>query len=709
MLTELINRTHSHAERIVVVIEDWHRVVDTDTVEAFRFLLDHACHHLQLLVTSRESVRLPLSALRVRGELIEIDSTALRFDRSEASEFLASAGCPSLGEGDIERLYSGTDGWVAGLQLACLSLRGREDPASAIDDMSGRHHAISEYLTDNVLDRLSPALLDNVLKTAVVEHICGDLASALIGTARGQAVLEDIERHDLFLHRVDDEGRWFRYHHLFAEFLRERLARDRPEAAPVLHRRAAAWFTEHEMLSEAIDHALAAGEPKQAVRLLADRALVLVQHSQLTTLTALAAKLPEAQATADPQLQIALAWAFALLRRADDMHAAMRSASAADSRTESGARPNPALPVHTSILRSVEQAHADRLAEVDAAVERCVSHAEAVPPFVLCAAANLGAFAALHRFEFDRAREWHRWGEKYFPDITGALSVVYSHCFAGMAAREQLAMATAEAHFRAALHIARTTYGESSLTVAVAAAMLGDFCYELGAAIEATKLLDATAGLRFNGGPVDFLQVVYGTGARIEISRGDDAAAERRLTDGSAFATAHGLSRLAARMAVERARLGLTEDSMRSEYSEPDSDGIAIVTAELRAESHIRRLLREAPHRAVLRAEALHQSIDRVARPRAHLYATILYAACTTAAGRSATAEPLLIDVISRCAAVGIVQPLLDEGPEFAVRIRALARERVRDTHRSLPPSFVDRLFTCDREADPSTGSARPG
>lgn len=478
VLTTLINRVHSRAEHVVVVIEDWHRIVGTDSVEALRYLIDHACHHLQLLITSRESVRLPLSTLRVRGELVEIDSTALRFDRSETKAFLASACCSALAEGDVERLHAGTDGWVAGLQLASLSLRGREDPTSAIDDMSGRHHAISEYLTDNVLDRLSPDVLSHVLETSVAERICGDLASALTGTARGRAILEDIERHDLFLHRVDDDGTWFRYHHLFAEFLRQRLTRDRPEVVPVLHRRAAAWFTEHEMLGEAIDHALAGGEPEHAVRLLADRALALVEHSQLTTLTTLAAKLPDAQAAADPQLQIALAWAFALLRRADDMHAAVRSAVASDSGADPRDRLNTALAVQVSILRSVEHAHADRIADADAAVEQCVSHADAVPPFVLCAAANLGAFAALHRFEFDRAREWHRWGEEYFPRVTGALSVVYSHCFAGMAARELLDMAAAEAHFRAALHAARAASGESSFTVAVAAAMLGDLRYE---------------------------------------------------------------------------------------------------------------------------------------------------------------------------------------------------------------------------------------
>ncbi|OXR43385.1 Serine/threonine-protein kinase PknK [Nocardia cerradoensis] len=697
VLTTLINRIHADGERIVMIIEDWHRVTDADTTAALRFLLDNACHHLQLLITSREMIGLPLSAIRVRDDLIEIDSAALRFDQDETADFLTRVGGLTLDSADIDRLRSGTDGWVAGLQLASISLRGREDPGSAIATMSGRHQAISEYLTDNVLDALEPDLLTALLDTAVTDKVCGSLASELTGRPQGRALLEDIERRDLFLRRLDDDGEWFRYHTLFSDFLRQRLERDHPDRVPRLHRRAAEWFAAHDMLSEAIDHAMAAGDPGRAVALVSAHARELVQHSHLATLAALAAKLPVTEAAADPTLQIALAWAAVLLRRPSRMHTALQLALAADSAKQPPGHRKSDLAVEASILCGVEAALADRLDGLEDIVEQSCARADSLAPFVLSAAANLGAFTALHRFDFDRVHEWHRWGRTYFRHITGALSIMYSHCFAGMAAREQLDSEAAEEHFRTALHLARTTTGESSLTARLASAALGDFLYDRGEIAEARHLLGVAVEFGFDGGTVDFLTGVYGTGARIEALRGDLAAARRLLADGTEVATAHTLPRLSARIELERIRLGFAE-SGPGEPPAPHGarDGVATTIHDLTEEAAVRWLLCADPERALPRARDLRESIDTAVRPRAALCATLLFANCLETVGRSEEAETVLAPALRRCVEAGLVRPLIDEGPALLAVARRLSGETGRHSAGTpaiaLPRTFLDQL-----------------
>ena len=193
VLTSLINEIHEGGTRIVVIIDDWHRITDAATIEALAYLLDHGGHHLQVVVTSRTRAGLPMGRMRVRDELVEIDGAALRFDLSESRAFLVDLGGLALDETDVAHLEQTTDGWVAALQLASLSLRDCDDPAALIGRMSGRHHAIGEYLAENVLDMLEPAMLDFLMATSLTERISGDLACALAGVGHGQALLEQAE------------------------------------------------------------------------------------------------------------------------------------------------------------------------------------------------------------------------------------------------------------------------------------------------------------------------------------------------------------------------------------------------------------------------------------------------------------------------------------------------------------------------------------
>ncbi|RZL20704.1 MAG: protein kinase, partial [Rhodococcus sp. (in: high G+C Gram-positive bacteria)] len=311
VLTTLIDEIHDIGEPLTVVVDDWHRVSNPETVAAMEFLLEHGCHHLQVIVASRTQTGLPLSRMRVQDELVEIDSTALRFNVAESGRFLVDLGGLSLEPQAIADLCDSTEGWVAALQLAVLSLRGREQPAEFIDNLSGRHRGIAEYLVENVLNTLEPDIVDFMLATSVTERLCGDLAARLAQVGNGQVLLEQIEDRDLFLRALDDERKWFRYHHLFADFLRRRLARDQPERVAALHREAALWFADHGLLSEAVDQSLAAGDEERAADLV--DGMASIERSQLASALGLIDKLPITVVAGRPHLLIAAAWAHVLL------------------------------------------------------------------------------------------------------------------------------------------------------------------------------------------------------------------------------------------------------------------------------------------------------------------------------------------------------------------------------------------------------------
>ena len=672
----LIDCLHSDKQTLVLVIDDWHRVDNPDTINALGYLIENSCHHLHLIVASRTRTGLPLGTLRVQGELVEIDATLLKFDTAESQALLVEQGGLDLTAANVAELEESTDGWAAALQLASLSLRDHADPASLIEHLSGRDEAIGEYLASNVLDSLEPELLDFLLATCITKQICSGLATALTDNRRSRNVLEDIEKRDLFLRRTDAEGTWFQYHHLFAEYLQHRLERNAEDRIPDLHRRAAQWFTDHQMLSQAVDHLILVGDAQQAANAVEQAATDLMEQSQMSTLIGLAAKLPARYADARPRLQVDLAWAHVVLHRLGAVEEALRLAELRlDSVTTKEAGD---LRAEMDLIRAVIAAFQDRVdASSDAAVAACVDRADTLRPFILCRAADLASFCALRVLDFDDALRWQRWGRQYHQRISGALSVSYGYCFAALAANEQLDVAGAEAHLRHARRIALLPSGRPTYVAKLAGALLGELLYERGQLDQSEMLLDDAYELGAEGGIVDFMLAAFGTGARLKFARGDVAAAQRRLVEGLDIARTLQLPRLEARLLNESVRVAARsgeaiDDSVAQRITRSGSaqfDGIGVVAAELMEDARIRLLLIDGTPSALSdackRARARVDQLDRSKRPRAHLHATLQLALSLGTAGKPEDAHHYLSAALRTCAALGLSQLLIDEGPQL--------------------------------------------
>jgi LuxR family maltose regulon positive regulatory protein len=322
VVTGLVNDLAALPTPGLLVLDDYHLVRAPAVHAAVAFLLDHLPPTLHLVIASREDPPLPLPRLRAGNQLAEVRAADLGFSVEEAAAFLGVGMGLRLTEAQVAALVERTEGWAAGLQLAGLALRDRPDPGAFVAAFAGGHRLVADYLMAEVLDRQPAPTRRFLLATGVLDRLCAPLCDALLASdadapdvsrpAAGdsQGVLEELERANLFLVPLDDERVWFRYHHLFADALRARLAREAgPGAAAVIHQRASAWFGGEGLLPEAIHHALAGGATEAAARWIEALTPTLFSRSAIHhSLEQWLATLPESVVRARPLLCLQRAW-----------------------------------------------------------------------------------------------------------------------------------------------------------------------------------------------------------------------------------------------------------------------------------------------------------------------------------------------------------------------------------------------------------------
>ncbi len=268
ILTALINEITSLPDNFILVLDDYH-IVDSKPIDnALAFLLEHLPPRMHLVIATREDLQLPLSRLRARSQLTELRAADLRFTPAEAAEFLNRMMGLNLSEADIAALEARTEGWIAGLQLASLSIQGRSDTAGFIQAFTGSHRFVLDYLVEEVLQRQPEQIRSFLLQTAILDRLCAALCNAVTEREDGKQTLAALERSNLFLIPLDDQRQWYRYHHLFAEVLRARLMEAQPGQVSSLHQRASAWYERNGLRSDAIRHALAAQDFEGAAGLI---------------------------------------------------------------------------------------------------------------------------------------------------------------------------------------------------------------------------------------------------------------------------------------------------------------------------------------------------------------------------------------------------------------------------------------------------------
>lgn len=294
ILTVLLNEIAAIPNDFIFVLDDYHVIQSQAVDNALTFIIDHMPYRMHLVITTREDPNLPISRLRARGQLTELRAADLRFTLAEATEFLNQAMGLYLSPEDITILDNRTEGWIAGLQLAALSMKGHRDIPEFIRTFAGDHRYILDYLVEEVLKRQPEYIRSFLIQTAILDRLNGPLCDAVTGLPGGKARLETLQRGNYFVIPLDDRQYWYRYHHLFADVLQIHLAAEQPDHIAMLHRRASVWYEQQGFTTDAIRHTMAAKDFTRAAYLI-ERAFPAMSRSrQEMTLLGWLKTLPEA-------------------------------------------------------------------------------------------------------------------------------------------------------------------------------------------------------------------------------------------------------------------------------------------------------------------------------------------------------------------------------------------------------------------------------
>jgi LuxR family maltose regulon positive regulatory protein len=318
ILTVLINEITAFEEMFAIVLDDYYTIDSQSIHQSLTFIIDHIPGNMHILMTTRVDPPLSVARLRARDQLTEIRAHDLRFSADEAAAFLTQVMGLELSVEQVARLEARTEGWIAGLQIAALSMQGRDDLSEFIRMFSGSHRHILGYLADEVLNRQPKQVLDFLLYTSILDQLCGPLCDAVTEGENGQTLLESLEHSNMFILPMDEEGKWFRYHHLFAEVLQARLKATQPERLPELHRRASQWLETSGRAAEAIDHAISGKDFPRAARLIAGLIQSYNNRGAGATLIRWIDQLPEALVFENADLFSHKGWLLYLAGRSNE-------------------------------------------------------------------------------------------------------------------------------------------------------------------------------------------------------------------------------------------------------------------------------------------------------------------------------------------------------------------------------------------------------
>jgi LuxR family maltose regulon positive regulatory protein len=555
VLPLLINDLAGLAEPVVLVLDDYHLIENAEIHDAIELLVERLPSTTQLAISTRSDPPLPLSRLRARGQLVEIRGRDLRFNVTEAGAFLIDVAGLDLEPDEVARLHERTEGWAAGLQLAGLSLRGREDHRQFIDSFAGDDQHIVEYLGFEVLDNEPSELREFMVQTSVLERLSGPLCRAVTGNPDSERLLLRLERENAFVIALDSKREWYRYHHLFVELLRHELTRTRPELVVELHRRASGWYRDAGAIHEAIEHATAAGDFGAAIELITAHWYDLLQRGRQETVASWIDRLPSETVVGDPNLCLTKAWLGVNSGRLDEVDRWIEAAGCAAT-GQPEAEELPPLESGVASLRAIHRYMSGNVSAAVAAGRRALEleRGGAASPWRPVGCPVLGL--SLH---------WHGQREDASQTLTDAVRIAKAngnhlaamHASGGLAAiaYERGDAASADARAAEAIALAEehdlSEHWASSLSLAVRGQLLArnakpeaadevlvratDLARRGIASIEIAYSLLALAGSRLRLGRHDEARVIY-LQARKAVARCEDpgilkdriAAAERK-------------------------------------------------------------------------------------------------------------------------------------------------------------------------------------
>ncbi len=430
LLTTLLNRVTTLSRKLVVVLDDYQSVEDKAVDKILAFLLEHLPPQMHLVITTRADPQLPLARYRARGQLTELRAGDLRFTHAEAADFLERVTGVSLTEEEIAALEHRTEGWIAGLQMAALAMQGtlatqrQQDVSRFVRSFTGSHRFVMDYLVEEVLQQQPEAVRRFLLRTSILDRMCADLCDRVLGSgeqrsdknpfapmahssqsASSQSLLEMLERQNLFLIPLDNERRWYRYHHLFAELLRQRMQQSAASSEEVTdaHQRASQWFEENEYPVDAFQHAAAANDLSRAVRLIENRGMPLYFSGAVAPVLTWLRSLPSSTLDVHPYLWVIYAWSLWIAHQNPEVDEKLQRAESALQSVQANGWPYDDITTLQGQIASLRVMLASNKREADAIVDHAHRALTDLPEsHVYVRTAVTRAMALAHQFQGER-------------------------------------------------------------------------------------------------------------------------------------------------------------------------------------------------------------------------------------------------------------------------------------------------------------------
>lgn len=689
VLTTLVNDLARRGQPLFLILDDCHFLAAPEIGRFLEALIAYAPAGLHLVLATRGPVPFQLANIRVKGQLITLDDTHLRFSLEESESFLNEAQALDLAMADIITLQHRTEGWAAGLQLASLSLEQRQERADFIRHFSGSHRDVAEFLAHDVLARQPAEMLDFLLETSLLGRVSAPLADAVLGRGDSAAMLRAIEAANLFLIPLDREGCWFRYHHLFAEFLQSMLRQRGLQRVQALHSRAASWLSAHGQTSEAVTHALAAGEADRAAGLVEDCAMPLIMQGHLAMVRQWLSLLPDDLIARRPRLQLVEVWIHFHTSRPQEgvrtLKAAKRSIADLAARGAIDAPARNALRGELYTLTAGVISAADRSRT---AARLAVGWLEMLPedkPFFKGTLGNILAFCRYSLGDMDGARAASLKARDAHAQARSVLGLVYCDLILGLVEKSTGNLQGAHRLFERAVSLARAELGAGSYAEAMVAVFEVELLYEWNELAAAERLLHTHRQIIEECGLVVHEMACKLHLARLAAARGRHDEAMAVLERAERLGLERRYQRLTASALNERVRLLLSRGDARSArwalrargIDEASLARIESTAAELEAIALARVLTAEGrPDSALRLLDKVAERVRRDGRMRRLAQVRALAAIAAYQAGDGLSALAAAVDTVSLCAPQNALRSLIDEGP--ALRdVLAFARGRM--------------------------------
>jgi LuxR family maltose regulon positive regulatory protein len=539
VLAALINQVSTLPYHLVLVLDDYQAIRDPAIHGAVAFVIEHLPDNGHLVIGTRADPPFPAARLRGQGQLNELRQEDLRFTANEAAAFLNEAMDLGLSPEQVAALTARTEGWIAGLQMAAISIRGQKQRQSRVDlsrfvqELTGSHRFILDYLTEEVLDQQTATVQAFLLETSILDRLTGPLCEAVctsLGDGEGRAMLERLERGNHFVVPLDDERRWYRYHRLFADLLRQRLERAGPNRLPPLHRRAGKWYEEQELLPAAIEHALASGDADWAAALIERAAEPIMLRSEAATLDAWVRALPDEAMSARPLLCIYHAIAILLNSRPlDAAEVRIEQALAADA-TEAYAG-------EVAAYRALIAAYQEDADEATRQSERALAVIPEDRLFFRSFVVGLLGIIYYHRGDVAAARATYAEAARIGQRTGNVTIAVLSLYHLGELAHLQGHLAAAEGQYEQVIETATNTHGERRPIAGLALLGLAQVAYERGQLETACQHVEEGIALISEWGKAGAI-TGYVTLARIRQAQGRPARAREAIETAAQLAAA---------------------------------------------------------------------------------------------------------------------------------------------------------------------------